>query len=202
MGEILDSYVVSQYSVADYAKRAEEYLSTLGNNVDLWEVGNEINGEWLGSTADVVAKMTAAYDSVKKRGKKAELTLYYNQGCWSDKAHEMFAWADRNVPASMKQGLDVVLVSYYEDDCNGLQPDWPTVFQRLGVMFPNSLIGFGECGTKRSSKKAAYVDRYYRMKIDHPRYVGGYFWWYFREDMVPKTKSLWSTLAAAIAAGP
>ena len=74
----------------------------------------------------------------------------------------------------------------------------PCCFDELGVMFPNSKIGFGECGTKIAANKATYVDRYYRMKIDHPRWVGGDFWWYFAEDMVPSTAPLWATLDKAI----
>jgi hypothetical protein len=42
------------------------------------------------------------------------------------------------------------------------------------------------------------LTRYYTMKIDQPNYVGGYFWWYYREDMVPWTEPLWNTLNAAI----
>jgi PASTA domain len=34
------------------------------------------------------------------------------------------------------------------------------------------------------------------------RYVGGVFWWYFWEDMVPKTKPLWTTLNNAIQGQP
>lgn len=198
MGEILDSYYVRQYSVAQYLARTREYLSTLGDVVDIWEVGNEINGEWLGKNDDVVAKMTGAYDIVKAAGKITELTLYYNKDCWSRSSNEMFTWAQNNIPARMKQGLDYVLVSYYEDDCNGLQPDWPTVFKRLQAMFPNSKIGLGEVGTKDPAKKATYINRYYPMTINQPNYVGGYFWWYFKQDMVPNSKALLDTLNAAI----
>ncbi len=202
MGEILDSYYVRNYSVQAYLNRTTEYLNTLGDQVDIWEVGNEINGEWLGRNADVVAKMSGAYDLVKARGKIAELTLYYNQDCWSRASNEMFTWAQNNVPARMKQGLDYVLVSYYEDDCNGLQPDWPAVFHRLHAMFPNSKIGFGEVGTTTASKKAEYVRRYYSKQISVPNYVGGYFWWYFRQDMVPSTQPLLATLNDAINSVP
>jgi hypothetical protein len=66
-------------------------------------------------------------------------------------------------------------------------------------MFPNSKLGFGECGTTKSAEKAAYVDRYYRRTLDVPRYVGGQFWWYFRQDMVPMAAPLWKTLDDAIA---
>ncbi len=192
MGEILDSFYMKQYSTAQHRARAVEYLETLGPNVDIWEVGNEINGEWLGG--DVPAKMTAAYDEVKARGKVAALTLYYNQDCWEKKSNEMFTWAGANVPDRMKQGLDYVLVSYYEDDCNGLQPNWQQVFTRLHAMFPNSKIGIGEAGTTKKAKKATYVNRYYGMRVNVPGFIGGHFWWYFKQDGVPYTKPLWNTL--------
>lgn len=41
-------------------------------SVDIWVIGNEINGEWLGDTAGVVAKMTGAYDVVKAAGKRQQ----------------------------------------------------------------------------------------------------------------------------------
>ncbi len=192
MGELLDSAYVSRYTVTDYLQRTTDYLDALASKVDIWEVGNEINGEWLGDTASVVAKMQGAYDRVKERGYRAALTLYYNQDCWSRADHEMFTWTEANVPATMKQGLDYVLISYYEDDCNGLQPDWTTVFQRLGAMFPNSRIGFGENGTKYASLKAAYIQRYYSMQVPVPRYIGGHFWWYGKQDFVPWTNPLWT----------
>ena len=200
MGEILDSFYVKTYSVQSYTDRTRQYLNELSDVVDIWEVGNEINGEWLGSNADVVAKMTNAYDLVKSQNKAAALTLYYNQDCWSKRSNEMFTWANANVPYSMKQGLDYVFISYYEEDCNGLKPDWPAVFQKLSVMFPRSKIGFGEVGTSNRTKKSDYLTRYYTTKINVPNYVGGHFWWYFRQDMVPKTKALWTTLNNAITA--
>lgn len=198
MGELLDSFSVSQYSVQQYLDRTREYLGALGDVVDIWEVGNEINGEWLGNNSDVVAKMTGAYDLVKAQGKTTELTLYYNQDCWDRPSNEMFTWANNNVPTRMKQGLDYVLISYYEDDCNGLQPDWPNVFAKLHAMFPKSKIGFGETGTVNAANKAEFVRRYYTKSINVPNYVGGYFWWYFKQDMVPNTKGLLTTLNDAV----
>jgi hypothetical protein len=194
MGEILDSFYVKQYSVDGYNTRVNQYLNALSDVVDIWEIGNEINGEWLGTNADVVAKMTNAYDIVQSRNKATALTLYYNQDCWSRPANEMFRWTQTNVPERMKQGLTYVWVSYYEEDCNNLKPNWQEVFDRLHVMFPNSKIGFGEVGTSRKAKKEAYLTRYYTMKVTTPNYVGGHFWWYGRQDFVPMTKPLWTTL--------
>ncbi len=200
MGEILDSAYVKRFSVSGYLNRTTRYLDSMGDIVHIWEVGNEVNGEWLGTTSTVVAKISGAYDLVKARGKVAALTLYYNEDCWSRRANEMFTWAQTNIPARMKQGLDYVLVSYYEEDCNDLRPDWPTVFAKLAAMFPNSKIGFGEIGTSDPARKAETLTRYYTMKINQPNYIGGYFWWYYREDMVPWTEPLWNTLNAAIQA--
>jgi hypothetical protein len=198
MGEILDSAYVRRISVNGYLNRTTRYLDSMGEVINIWEIGNEVNGEWLGRTADVVAKISGAFDLVKARGKITALTLYYNEDCWARKANEMFTWAQANIPARMKQGLDYVLISYYEEDCNDLRPDWPAVFTRLTAMFPNSRIGFGEIGTSDPAKKAELLTRYYTMKIDQPNYIGGHFWWYWREDMVPWTQPLWNTLNTAI----
>ncbi len=198
MGEILDSFFVKSYSVGGYVQRTQEFLDTLGSKVDIWEVGNEINGEWVGNASEVINKVAAAYDLVKQKNGVTEMTLYYNEECWSNPANEMFTWADKNVPDRMKNGLDYVLISYYEDDCNNLKPQWEPVFARLAQMFPNSRIGFGEVGTKFSNRKNEYIKRYYSMSINQPHYVGGYFWWYGRQDLVPSTTSYWSVFNAVL----
>jgi hypothetical protein len=198
MGEILDSYYMSQYTVQQFTDRTNEYVNLLGDKVDIWEIGNEINGEWLGNTSDVVAKMNSAYNIVKAKNYKTELTLYYNYDCWSNPQNEMFRWAQTNISQTMKNGLDYVLISYYEDDCNNYQPNWQRVFDSLHTIFPNAKIGIGECGTTNTANKAAFINRYYKMNITTPKYVGGYFWWYYKQDCVPYTNTLWNTLHTAI----
>jgi hypothetical protein len=198
MGEILDSYYMSQYSYPQYVDRVNEYFNAFSTKVDLWEVGNEVNGEWLGSIDSVVNKVSAAYDIVKGSNKKTEMTLYYNYNCWSNHNNEMFHWVLNYLPARMRTGLDYVLVSYYDDDCNSYQPNWQRVFDSLHVLFPNSKLGIGECGTSYTSRKASYITRYYTMNITTPGYIGGYFWWSYREDCVPYTLPLWSVLNTAI----
>jgi len=198
MGEILDSYYVQQYSVQQYLDRTTEYFNEFENEVDIWEVGNEVNGDWLGETDSVINKIEGAYNIVNDRGGETALTLYYNRDC-SDESpeHEMFTWVNENLPESMKQGLNYVLVSYYEDDCEGVilsEAEWQSVFDSLHRIFPNSKLGMGECGTVIEAKKAEYMSRYYRMEITTPGYIKGYFWWYYNHDCVPKTKALWDTL--------
>jgi hypothetical protein len=146
--------------------------------------------------------MKAAYDIVKLGGGRTALTLYYNPQCWEKPSHEMFRWATQNIPDRLKQGLDYVWVSYYEEDCNNYQPNWQDVMSRVSRLFPNSKVGIGECGTRQADKKAELVKRYYTLKLNLPSFVGGYFWWYFKQDMVPKTQPPWNTLNTAISASP
>ncbi|WP_224372866.1 hypothetical protein [Hyalangium versicolor] len=199
MGELLDSSNVSLYSPAQYRARVTEYLDALSPHVDIWEIGNEVNGEWLGEPEAVVAKIEDAFHQAKQRQRLTALTLYYNEGC-APADNEMFTWVEKYLPASMRDELDYVLVSYYEDDCDGRQPDWQGVFHHLATLFPKARLGMGECGTTDSRKKAEYIRRYYGMKLDEPRFVGGFFWWYFKQDMVPYTRPLWQVLNETLSA--
>ena len=202
MGEILDSYYVKEYSQKAYAERTRSYVQAMAEDVDVWEVGNEINGEWLGQGA--MDKAAAAYDIVKVAGEPAALTLYYNgtydngtltaNNCWETPENQMQVWAEKNVPKRMKQGLDWVLVSFYEKDCENISPDWDQVFAELHRIFPNSKLGFGEVGTNNSSRKEEILRRYYSMNRIRPEFIGGFFWWYFKQDMTPKNTNLWNVL--------
>ncbi len=208
MGELLDSLYVRSLSVAQYAQRARDYLAALSTTVDIWEVGNEINGDWVGPPAEVSAKMAAAYDVVTAANKRAALTLY---AC-DDGAPEnrMLDWASANVPARMRSGLSYVWVSYYEGDCGAPRSDWQSVFDQLHALFPSALLGFGETGTVDAQSNhvgnptvvAPYLQKYYTLRVTTPNFVGGYFWWFFVEDMVPATKPLFTNLGALVGALP
>ncbi|MCI5223773.1 MAG: hypothetical protein D3924_14150, partial [Candidatus Electrothrix sp. AR4] len=198
MGELVDSFTMSSYTVQAYIDRMEEYLDGLEDIVDIWEIGNEVNGDWLGATSDVIEKIENAYAAVKNRGHTAALNLYYNKSCFYNKPeHEMFTWVNTNISEEMKNGLDYVFFSYYEDDCENVvhtQAEWQEVFDALHIIFPNAKLGFGEVGTELADKKAEYMRRYYSLKIKGDYFVGGYFWWYYKQDCVPKTTVLWNTL--------
>ena len=225
MGELLDSFFVADYSADELRQRACEYRAELGHLVDLWEVGNEINGEWLGDDAPRKLATAAAVflaspsefaalcpgRSVRddERPFRVAMTLYGNgtydggrssaTNCWSDPDHAMLRWAQTQFgPGGALEAsgaaLDYVWVSYYEDDCDGIQPDWPGVFAELGRLFPGARLGFGECGSERRARKEPLLRRYYEgmtlpdpelanMHIPEPNFVGGMFWWYFSDDL-------------------
>jgi len=72
------------------------------------------------------------------------------------------------------------------------------VFDSMHVLFPDSKLGIGECGTKIKTRKAEFIKRYYNTFVSTPGYIGGYFWWYYKEDCVPDSKKLWRVLENAI----
>jgi hypothetical protein len=184
MGELVDSVDVADMTIEAYAARATEYLDELSELVDIWEIGHDVNGEWLGPSEQVQAKIVAAYRLVKERDKRAALTLFYNQGCAQKSDHELFAWAASHIPSDMRDGLDYVWVSYFEERCHGEEPDWNSVFARLHELFPHSRLGFGACGTQDPARKAELIRHFYTLDVAEPSFVGGYFWWYFAEDML------------------
>ena len=190
MGQPVDSDGLKSLSVSQYRARMALYFDTFGSIVDLWEVGNEINGEWTGNVDEVAAKVQAGFDEAKSRRLNTAMTLYFNSTCSPDPSHEMISWANSHVSDSVKRGVDYVLVSYYPDDCAG-SPDWKTIFKELTTMFPNAKVGFGEIGTKDPNKKEAMIRQFYSMADPSPNFVGGYFWWYFSEDAVPSSQALW-----------
>jgi hypothetical protein len=201
MAQPVDSSEVTGYTTTQYVARFRTYLNAFSHQVALWEVGNEVNGNWLGPASTVSKDIEGAYDLVRRAGRQTALTLTYQPGCGDD----MFAWAAAHIPAAMRNGLDYALVSYYAEDCNGGQPSsgqWTTVFRRLRTLFPHAKLGFGEVGTNQGDRpayKLATLNRYYRLRIDVPGYIGGYFWWYYAQDMVPdKDNVLWRALSSVI----
>jgi hypothetical protein len=205
MAEPVDSSEVTGYTTRQYVARFRTYYRAFRASVKLWEIGNEVNGNWLGPARTVTQDIEGAYTAIHQAGGQTALTLSYEPNCAGDPSHDMWTWATRNIPAQLKQGLDYVLVSYYEEDCNDYRPstaEWAKVFTRLHAMFPRAKLGFGEVGTNPADSvayKRATLNRYYRLRVPVPGYVGGYFWWYYAEDMVPYEHNvLWAALSSDI----
>jgi hypothetical protein len=195
-GELLDSSAMATISRSDYVARTQAYLEAFGSQVSQWEIGNEINGDWLGAGA--IDKAHDAFQMVEAAGGRSTLTLYYNAGC-EDTNGPMLDWVHDHVPADMRAGLDQVTVSYYEDDCNGRvvpRNEWVSVFSELHTLFPSARLLMGEIGTESASAKAALMQRYYgEMRLPEvPAFAGGFFWWYGRQDFVPRGSRHWKIL--------
>jgi len=202
MGELLDSSDETHISVRAYDARVKSYLAAFRDKIDIWEIGNEVNGNWTGPYPTVRAKLVTAYRDVAGAGKPTALTLYYNIGCGDGPAElDPVAFTRRYVPRAVRDGLDYVLLSYYEDSCGGVRPSaaaWTAYFQRLHTLYPHALLGFGEIGitdpvTARTLGPAESLARhYYGLTVKLPYYIGGYFWWYYAEDY--SCRPMWRAL--------
>lgn len=217
MGEVLDSSYFPT-TLSAYKKRTRRLVRKLGSVVDVWEIANEINGEWLranpnGSNATVnaeettIGKMVAAADHiVKNAGGRTAITLYYNNdskgnNCWEKTQDNWKTWPKNFLPAGVRLDTDYAFFSYYGyKDCPGLNPSWGSDFQALEALFPNAKVGFGEIGTSSTSApwsvQSNLITTYYPMvdTLSDPKFVGGDFWWYYAEEMVPYTSKYWQLL--------
>jgi hypothetical protein len=71
------------------------------------------------------------------------------------------------------------------------------VYSKLASIFPNSKLGFGEIGTANPQGGSTYevnlINQFYPLAKSvalPPAYVGGYFWWYFAEEMAPTNATI------------
>ncbi|MBC5785787.1 hypothetical protein H8N03_22800 [Ramlibacter sp. USB13] len=190
----LDSSDMARLTPAEAGARARRYMEALGESVPVWEVGNEVNGDWVG--ADPVGKIAATFDAARAYGKKTALTFYYENP--ATPGHAMLPWIDANIPAGhrLRTGLDYVLVSYYEDQNRGhrlSQEEIDAIFSGLARRFPNAKVGFGEFGWGRripadAATRAELIERFHGTTSSEPAFVGGGFYWHFRQTMSPRSK--------------
>jgi hypothetical protein len=198
----LDSSEMAKVSAAQAGKRARRYMEALKDAAPIWEVGNEVNGNWLG--ADTVGKIEAMYDAAKAQGKLTAVTFYYENP--ATPGHAMLPWIDAHIPPGhrLRDGLDYALVSYYEDQNGGhklTQAEIDTMFKGLARRFPNARVGFGEFGWGRKipadpAVRAQLISRFQGYRSSEPAFVGGGFYWHFRQTMSPKSKPDFELLRA------
>lgn len=218
MGCLLDSSAMTEIdNLSLVESRALEYTATLGDLVSIWEIGNEINGEWLDPKGSkelkAFAKSEVMYKVAKATGKPTAMTFYFGREL--EPPFELFSWIEKFIPQdhSMRKDLDYVLVSYYENlDGNGplSERDMDPMFEKLQTIFPNAKLGFGEFGwgeisenkpnshaiPKSNAARASLIKRFYGYMppASIKNYIGGGFYWHFHETMAPRTKPDWAVL--------
>lgn len=164
MGEILDSEAMQDMSEPVYQKRVNDYVGQLDQYVDIWEIGNEINGSWLGDNNLRSRNVGYAYDAVRAKNKPTALTTWFDPPSCVDPSYEMIKWNKQYIPERVKSGVSYALVSYYGSSCKSYNQQvngsphtwddfehlttsqWTTVFQNMRSVFPSAKLGFGEVG--------------------------------------------------------
>ena len=163
---------MSRLGPGGFRARIAQYIAALGDTVSVWEVGNEVNGNWVG--ADPMAKVAAMFDAAKSAGRRNALTLYYENP--TTPGFAMIPWVDEHIPDGhrMRSGMDYVLVSDYDDQNAGHQP-------RAGGVDPALLWLPGPLGSELPRRG---------------------FYWHFRQTMAPRSKPDWSVLSEAFQSLP
>ncbi len=203
VGQILDSSEMRRWSVAAFEQRTREYVSALPS-VDEWETGNEINGNWLGSTPSVVEKTRFASKYIKSHTHARVLvTLYWQLG--EDRVSDStFTWARANM-GSISPYVDDLGISLYPRQSPMGEP-FDRVIAALHAEFPQQRIMITELdydrgpgwwwGSKTSiapQGRDAVAAEYQSAIMGYPYSGGGTFWWYFVEEVSPGN-SLYKTL--------
>ncbi|MDO5053002.1 MAG: hypothetical protein Q4E05_08960 [Pseudoclavibacter sp.] len=204
MVQLADSEELAGLSREQLLARTQQAMDAFGDRVELWEVGNELNGAWAGSSpAQIDDKVEGAYELVRARGGRTVITLNYWSGpeCRQEPWEDPLAYA-RGMPERLR-GVDALLLSVYETACDPPQrpgaAELAASLRELGELFPRAMLGIGEIGAQgredglpedpAPGEKARIAEYYYGMHAElseavGPRYIGGYFWWYFKRDAV------------------
>lgn len=222
MAELQDSADMKAQTIASFQQRASTFYSGLKNLVDIWEVGNEINGDWLGT--GVEDKLRAGFKVIDDAGATTAITFFWfgepgQSNCIPASKYEMFTWISNlqqlNIAPSsrdpqnekMRLNLDYALISWYPDQCGNIKPNWESIFARLAVIYPNAKIGIGEIGTANPQNGSTYelnlIKEFYPMgsTLNMPAsYIGGYFWWYWAEEFT--NTNVTNALINSILLGP
>lgn len=192
MGELIDSGYMQSYTATTAAAWTVSYYSALHSVVNIWEIGNEVNGNWLSALSngsDVMPKIEAMYDNITANpGTITALTFFYegepsepnNCIATSNGGNDMFTWITTNFQLNLppgsrpaetekiRTGLNYALISWYPDQCPGENPNWAIVYTRLAAIFPNAKVGFGELGTGNPQNGSAFeageISTYYAMR--------------------------------------
>jgi hypothetical protein len=206
VGQILDSSDMAAMSQVRWQRRVARFVLALPG-VDIWEVGNEVNGNWLG--AGVLDKIAYAAEYVKEHTRASTLlTLYWQLG-EDVPANSLFTWA-ASLPASTLAHIDQVGLSVYPEE-HPLGAAFDRVFQTLHRRFPRQRLGVTELGywsadlahtwwwgsqsDPTGAGRSAVAMLYARAVLGYPYSSGGTYWWYFLTEAGTETR-LYQAFAA------
>ena len=210
VGQILDSSVMADLTLTAWQARVREYVDHFPQ-ITVWEIGNEVNGEWLGTQVREKLEYAAAYVKAADPTDTTMLTFYWQMGTAGAPANALFQWIHDNVHAALTSNVDVVALSTWVGDAP-LGVAFDEVFERLHALFPAQRLAIGELGywspgTTRAwwwrsqtnpttDVRQAFAEQMYDASFAFPYSVGGVFWWYYYQEMFGQTP-LWLTVNLA-----
>lgn len=154
-----------------YQARTSAFYEKIGDFVDIWEFGNEVNGQWFGGESGnkanyqtkqkiVWAQLESAYSYLRGKNAKTAITYYFNNNLRGDTSYDfesedMMKWIKKG--GGKFKDVDYVLLSYYPDDNDDIELNfdgWNTVFTLIRNNYKKTTkFGIGEMGTHCKIKK-------------------------------------------------
>ena len=208
MGCVLDTTQwPSSMTPALFAERARRLALHFKGQINSWEVGSELNGDWLGGRKSPLAPedafriYQAAASELKRLDSSLETvaTLYWWEGTAPDEEHTLFGWLSKYVPRGFGRDLDVVSLSLWPED-NPVGMSLERIFQRTHDALPEKRLMLGSYGYVEGEELKGYwwldpkdVDgaRKDLVTLLTPASaaldasVGGGFWWQTFDQMLP-----------------
>ncbi len=192
-----------------YAERVKNLVSRYQDKIKSWEVGSELNGDWLGSPEapfspeQVLSIFNTAAAQVKSLGKSLETvaTLYWWDGAAPDDAHSLFGWLRRWSALGFGRNLDVLGVNLQPDD-QPVGTALETIFDKTRQALPAQRLMVGSLGyapqpeldgwywADAGDVEAARRDVlgfYTPAACAIPHSHCGGFWWLTLEQLLPET---------------
>lgn len=193
VGQVCDSFLIGKLSDEEWGSRLDTVFTRLAS-VDVWEVGNELGGNWLGDKA--VERVTQAARRARSASRPTLLTLYYQLG-QDEPRYSTFTWAKANLTPGLMELVDVVGLSIYPQH-HPLGSGADRVLAALAAAFPGHAIAVTEAGYGAEDLNDGpwwfgSADDIHAARREVARHItsvglgrarcwGAPFWWYFLED--------------------
>lgn len=125
LGAILDTTQWPKAMTPEaYAERVKNIVLHYKGQVSSWEVGSEINGDWLGGASDPLSldQVFKIYSAGAAKAKELDpdtetmATLYWWEATAPDRAHSLSGWLKRYAPQGFGRNVDMVGVELYPED--------------------------------------------------------------------------------------
>lgn len=190
MVQVRDSYSESAdgkpLSVEGYAQLFTTMIARWKDQISLWEIGNEVDGDWL--APDIADKVRRCMDIATEAGVKTAVTFFL------EKPGRMARWAKKN-------GIrcDIAMISWYPLANKRFLPDWETEVDELSAACGNVRVACGEFGSENDHGEqlgdtgtAMVIRTVQGIRVRHTLWVGGWFFWDFCKMCLPKRNRCFS----------
>lgn len=208
MGCVLDSTQWPKTMTPElYAERVKNLVLHYRGQISSWEVGTELNGDWLGgasapfSTEQVYRTYAAGVDKVKELDPELETvaTLYAWEETAPGREHALSGWIPAQVKRGFGRNLDVVGLSIQPEE-NPLGMGFERAFDAAGEALPRQKLMVSSLGYVEKEELRGYwwlapddadgarkdiAILYTTASCAMPRSLCGGFWWQTLDQMLP-----------------